>query len=1322
MGSECIIGTRTELVAVTGGTGFVGRRLIQQLVKQGFRVRVLTRNQEHAEVLPDGIQLFVADLTDPEVALEAFLDGVQVLYHCAGELRDESKMYSLNVEATRRLAEMARGRVQHWVQLSSIGVYGQTVEDTVDESSPQAPSGVYENTKAESDKIVMEQSAAGGYTLSILRPANVFGSGMPGRSLGQLIDAVRRGFFFFTGKPGATVNFVHVDNVVEALLLCGKSRVARSRVFNLSDSHSMEEFAAITANIVGRRSPRVRLPESLVRLASNAFGILPGFPLTPNRIDTLVSRVRYSNARIEEELEYIPIISLETGLKKYALDSANELVESDHQFISQQEFNGWTGNSWEWSSLLYTTKMLWVLYFGFTAFVAILFQKLLLPLLPSLHAGQGLLATHDPQLHHAVAVALSEQIRELGWSSWTLWPHHASGLNSSLLAILYALFEPNPLLLVPVHAALHATAGVLLFLIGRSVWPGSVGLYGGLIAATLFVVFPSSLNWYAQPLKDGYAIVGLLLVLYSWVRWTVVSLEWRNVFVFVLSNLVGAVLLASVRPYGLQILLVVSSAAYLAVIPSMLTQKPRAVSRVVAGLAGILPILLLVLMVNGVSPLDQRSDGYAKTLGQGQGQCSYSDTWSWQPSSWMPTYLDRYAERISTIRAGITCAGYDAYSTIDKDIMPSNVTEMVSYLPRGLQIALWAPFPDTWFHDFSLTHMVGWAETIAWYLLMPGIVVALYYRRNSGVIFALFFALGFMLVYGYVTANVGTLHRVRYPFLFVLILLGLLGWVRLLGDLKKSNKNSGENANKKYYNMLVDDQINFFDLPKDLSRKGVANAGMLVLLFTAGSFLALFLREILMARWFGIGRELDAFFLAMVLPMFVANVINVPFGTVVVPLYQEVKTRLGLQKAQSLVSHLSFLSFALLGGASLIILLSGPEILRVVGWGFDEEQLAHAYHVLPFGASILLWSGSVVLCNSVLNAHNRFVVPVAAQIIVPIIAILTLYIFGDSWGILAVAVGMAVGQVVNLIIVIYLMRKNGVLMVPKWPSVTGEWRAGLPMFFTLVLAALFFNAVTVVDNAMASTLGPGSVGAYSLGSKVTLFITGVIGAGIIAVMLPHFSSYFVTDRVDEGRHELRFYLLLGAVIPVPLGLVFFLLADDMIHLVFYGSALDMTAVATVAKIAAFGVIQLPFFTCYLVLMKFANASKRNGVVLTISVFGLVLNVVLNIILMRHMGITGLALSTSLSMFAATILFMVLIHRLGHIGIFDILRIVLLWLLYLVAVLCLQIESFAGAVIACIALLLLVIGQKHHITASSLSTLIAINNKEYLQKKAQRGQR
>lgn len=280
------------IAAVTGGTGFIGTALVAALRRGGFsEIRVLSR-RNGGDLLKDDLRPFV--------------DGADVLFHCAGELRREEAMRALHVEGTRRLVEAARGRVGRWVQLSSVGAYGLAQrEGTVDERSPLAPQGEYETTKVESDALVERA-----FPCVTLRPSIVFGPGMPNRSLHQLVNMVERGWFFFIGK-GAIATYVYVDDVADALVACG-THPAASGNYVLSDDRPMEAF--IAAMGAKRRPPT--LPEWAARGAAALGGWLPGFPLTRSRVDALTRRVRYSPARIQGELGYAFRVSIEEGLRR----------------------------------------------------------------------------------------------------------------------------------------------------------------------------------------------------------------------------------------------------------------------------------------------------------------------------------------------------------------------------------------------------------------------------------------------------------------------------------------------------------------------------------------------------------------------------------------------------------------------------------------------------------------------------------------------------------------------------------------------------------------------------------------------------------------------------------------------------------------------------------------------------------------------------------------------------------------------------------------------------------------------------------------------
>jgi nucleoside-diphosphate-sugar epimerase len=296
------------IIAITGGSGFIGKLLVNRHVERGDQVRLLSRK---APLKAVSTQYFFGDLSDPSVDLSGFLDNVDILYHCAGEINDESIMRELHVNGTQRLTSLAKGKIGRWVQLSSVGVYGTCREGTITEDSKVEPFGIYEETKSESDKIVINS----GIPFVILRPSNVFSDNMPNQSLNALLSSVRKGLFFFIGKENEfLVNYIHTSDVVNALICCGSHEKSLGEVFNLSQSTSVEKM--ITAFAPNKKI--LRLPKSFVKLVVAIFGRIPGFPLTPSRFNALSGRCIYNSTKLQKILNFKYSMTLEERFVLFA--------------------------------------------------------------------------------------------------------------------------------------------------------------------------------------------------------------------------------------------------------------------------------------------------------------------------------------------------------------------------------------------------------------------------------------------------------------------------------------------------------------------------------------------------------------------------------------------------------------------------------------------------------------------------------------------------------------------------------------------------------------------------------------------------------------------------------------------------------------------------------------------------------------------------------------------------------------------------------------------------------------------------------------------
>ena len=300
------------IIAITGGSGFIGKQLANDYIQQGHQVRLLSRK---STLKKTSAKYFFGDLSDSSDDLCSFLDDVDILYHCAGETKNESLMQELHVNGTQRLAIAAKGRIGRWVQLSSVGVYGICRDGVISEDSKEQPSGIYEQTKAKSDMIIRNS----GIPYVILRPSNVFGNNMPNESLRSLLKFIQKGLFFFIGKENESlVNYVHVTDVVKALIFCGSSDKALGEVFNISQSTTVENMIASLAFGLNSDKRILRFPKAFIRVILGIFGRNERFPLTSSRVDALTGRCVYNSSKMQKTLEFTYSMTLEEGFRLFA--------------------------------------------------------------------------------------------------------------------------------------------------------------------------------------------------------------------------------------------------------------------------------------------------------------------------------------------------------------------------------------------------------------------------------------------------------------------------------------------------------------------------------------------------------------------------------------------------------------------------------------------------------------------------------------------------------------------------------------------------------------------------------------------------------------------------------------------------------------------------------------------------------------------------------------------------------------------------------------------------------------------------------------------
>ena len=253
-------------LAITGGTGFVGSRLIDAAIEAGHTVKALTRRPQEARSSLDWVSGSLAD----RGALEALVNGADAVIHVAGVINapDVARFEAGNVTGTlATLAAATAGGVKRFVHVSSLAA-----------REPQL--SLYGASKARSETLV-ERS---GLDWAIVRPPAVYGPG--DKETLELFRMAKLGVVLL--PPKGRLSLVHVDDLASLLLALAAPAAPRGQIFEPDDGHggwSHKELAAALGTAVGRRGISLSVPAGLLKLAARADRLLHGdtAKLTPDR-------------------------------------------------------------------------------------------------------------------------------------------------------------------------------------------------------------------------------------------------------------------------------------------------------------------------------------------------------------------------------------------------------------------------------------------------------------------------------------------------------------------------------------------------------------------------------------------------------------------------------------------------------------------------------------------------------------------------------------------------------------------------------------------------------------------------------------------------------------------------------------------------------------------------------------------------------------------------------------------------------------------------------------------------------------------------------
>lgn len=407
--------------------------------------------------------------------------------------------------------------------------------------------------------------------------------------------------------------------------------------------------------------------------------------------------------------------------------------------------------------------------------------------------------------------------------------------------------------------------------------------------------------------------------------------------------------------------------------------------------------------------------------------------------------------------------------------------------------------------------------------------------------------------------------------------------------------------------------------------RALINVGPFVLL---ARFVAMG-KAMLIARAFGSGSGLDAFYIALLVPTVMINVVSGSIGGAFMPVYLDARRRGGLEAAKRLYGSI-FAAVALLFAAcGVILMLFSRPLFAILSPGFDEATQALTSRLFLVVAPAIVLGGIPATWTAVLNAEGYFTWPALSRSISPLACIAALLLLSRESGIYSLAAGTLAGALGEVAVLAYALRGHGFSLIPRWHGLNADLRGVARQFIPGVTCSFWSSGAGLADQSMASALPSGSVASLNYGSSLVGSAIGVTAEAIGTAMLPSFSRLVAAGAWADVRRVLKTYLWLAFAIGASGMLALIALSRPLTALLYQRGAFSAADTDVVAGVQIALALQLPAILMAVVILRLLTAMQLAWARSAGGIGNLVLDIVFNYWLMKRFGVAGIALSTSL---------------------------------------------------------------------------------------------
>ncbi|MEW6051605.1 MAG: lipid II flippase MurJ [Candidatus Zixiibacteriota bacterium] len=408
------------------------------------------------------------------------------------------------------------------------------------------------------------------------------------------------------------------------------------------------------------------------------------------------------------------------------------------------------------------------------------------------------------------------------------------------------------------------------------------------------------------------------------------------------------------------------------------------------------------------------------------------------------------------------------------------------------------------------------------------------------------------------------------------------------------------------------------------------------------------LREMVIARQFGTSAEYDVYLIGVMLPALLAGVLAFASYFLTVPYLTRLFTQTletGAARTRVWSSFNVTVLVAIL--VTILTIFAAPWLMRFWGGGYDEARFAQVIFYSRMTAGIILLTTTEAFLRAALNARDVVTYPAAGLVLFNVIAVGTVLLFSERYGVGAIALGLIAGLLAQNLMLVVRALPSG--LVPQFTtSFSGnDIRPLGAVAGLLILTELLNRSYFLIDRYFAPRFGDGIIAALNYSQVLVQLPDAIVGFSIASVLFPLFAEHSADN--DEQKFSYLFHkaIIGGLLVAVPLAVLFFTNASDIIQLIFRRGQFDtrsteMTAAVLrpyVPAIVALFAISTSIRACY--------AQGWVKQVLGLTLGALVLKFITTSFLSDWFGYPGISMATSVSQVTLSAALLWLVMRLAR---------------------------------------------------------------------------